>query len=512
MKKVLLIVIDALATRIVYPAAEAGRLPNLKELMDRGAFHPRCTSIFPSITPAATCTIATGAYPREHGIAGAHWYDRERDEVAYFGDDIWAILEEGIGQYIHDFQIELNARRLRIPTIFELVEEANLLDCCLNYMWYKGRTKHSVDTPLLLKLMPGFSLDSDLKGPSILCLGDFVTGQTNDAGPLLKGRGGLTRRFGFHDDNTADRLIQLATEGMPDFTLAYFPNNDFESHRVGPAKAEPVLQAFDQTLGQLFEAFGGIEETLEQLAIFITGDHSQSDLFADEVGINVDEVLADFSVVPAGRLWESQDDLIVCPNMRAAQIYFRPGAWERKEDVVHQLLTHPGIDQVIWSECFGNGDKSSYKITVATSDRGRLQFWSGDSGDHLATDCYGATWSWTGDLEAVDASVNNDQVIEFGDYPNAFERIAGSLFDHSGEMWVTARLGHEFWVPNTSVRKAGSHGSLHTLDSSAPLIAAGLPADFPLPEHPRTVDVMALCLSVLGIEPARPAGASHAPE
>ena len=85
--------------------------------------HEASVSIFPSITPAATSTIATGAYPVEHGIAGASWYDQARDEVAYYGDDFWVIAREGFGNFINDFLLRLNGDRLKAPTLENLIEQ-----------------------------------------------------------------------------------------------------------------------------------------------------------------------------------------------------------------------------------------------------------------------------------------------------------------------------------------------------------------------------------------------------
>ena len=65
--KILLIVIDAATPHVVCPAVRTGRLPTLQRLVDAGTMHERSVSIFPSITPAATTSIVTGAYPAEHG-------------------------------------------------------------------------------------------------------------------------------------------------------------------------------------------------------------------------------------------------------------------------------------------------------------------------------------------------------------------------------------------------------------------------------------------------------------
>src|SRR5918992_4482092 len=122
--KVLLVVIDAATPHVVCPAVRTGRLPVLNALADTGMMHESSVSIFPSITPAATTSIVTGAYPAEHGIAGASWYDEARREVAYYGDDFWIIAREGFGAFIQDFLLRLNGDRLTAPTLFELVEGA----------------------------------------------------------------------------------------------------------------------------------------------------------------------------------------------------------------------------------------------------------------------------------------------------------------------------------------------------------------------------------------------------
>src|SRR5688500_20156842 len=111
--KVLLVVIDAASPRVVCPAIQTGRLPNLKRLAESGSMHERSVTIFPSITPAATCSIVTGAYPAEHGIAGASWYDGQRKSVAYCGEDCWTNTKEGYGWILEDCVLKLNGEGRR---------------------------------------------------------------------------------------------------------------------------------------------------------------------------------------------------------------------------------------------------------------------------------------------------------------------------------------------------------------------------------------------------------------
>jgi hypothetical protein len=54
-----MIVIDACASRVLVEAMADGKLPNFKALAETGYFSPNCLSIFPSITHAATASLAT---------------------------------------------------------------------------------------------------------------------------------------------------------------------------------------------------------------------------------------------------------------------------------------------------------------------------------------------------------------------------------------------------------------------------------------------------------------------
>jgi hypothetical protein len=172
-----------------------------RQLLDAGDMHERSVTIFPSITPAATTSIITGAYPAEHGIAGASWYDQAREEVAYYGDDFWVIAREGFGQFVRDFLLRLNGDRLLAPTLFEMVERAGRSAACLNYLVFRGIYPHQADIPKLIAALPGVPLNETVEGPSLLCLGDFVSahpgrGRAPEAGggPFARFDAGLHRR------------------------------------------------------------------------------------------------------------------------------------------------------------------------------------------------------------------------------------------------------------------------------------------------------------------------------
>lgn len=502
-KRVLLCVIDGWTPRTFLPALDSGKLPNFRALSRAGHLNPSCVTIFPSITPAALASIVTGGYPKDHGIIGACWYDTSKKEVIYYGDDFWVVLQQGIGRFIRDFLVKLNHQRLQAETIFQKVERAGLRSACLSHLIFRGDVRHQLQLPPLLKLLdfiPGVSLPKNVYGPSILYLGDLASTGTEIPA-------GLLRRYGFEDNYTADLLIHLVeNKALPDFTVAYFPSYDKLSHKEGPEAAMTELENLDTRLGDLFEAFGGLEQMLNELCIVMTADHSISNVKADKAsaGIRLDELLSGFQVAGAGEAWSRGDQIKACPNLRAAHIYVRYLTPGFLNGVVQQLRADSRIDQMIHRTDLLTNETPGYYVT--TRDRGDLRFWRGNNGSQTGQDEFGQSWSWEGGLQTVDGQVSQDGLITFPTYFNAFERIAGLLdFPDSGDLILTAHPGYEFQLPRTSVHAGGgSHGSLHLVDSLVPLLVAGAPEGIEPPAQPRTVDVAPLCLSILGLAAQQP--------
>jgi hypothetical protein len=185
---------------------------------------------------------------------------------------------------------------------------------------------------------------------------------------------------------------------------------------------------------------------------------------------------------------------MICPNMRAAQLYLRQPTPDLMDRIALDLLADGRIDLVLWKSAL----TASYTIAAA---EGRLEFARGRTrpgGWTEAQDDFGAVWSWRGDLVVVDAEQDGRR-LQFGSYPNAFERIAGALdLEKSGDVWVTATPGCEFEVAGNRAHIGGaSHGALHALDSYCPVLVAG-PARITLPREMRLVDVAPLCMELIG--------------
>lgn len=497
--KLLLIVIDAATPHVVCPAIRTGQLPAFQQLVDAGTMHERSVSIFPSITPAATTSIITGCYPAEHGIAGASWFDRARGEVAYYGDDFWVIAREGFADFIRDFLLRLNGDRLLAPTLFEMVERSGRQAACLNYLVFRGSVPHRVHIPGLIAALPGVPFSETVEGPSILYLGDFA-GTPTRRERRLEGKGGVLHRFGMDDASTGSMLVDLIEQdGLPDFTVAYFADNDYRSHEVGPYRALDVMCKIDRVLANAFEAAGGLDRLLSETCILITSDHGHCDVLNDPARaiIRLDRVLGDYRQAKLGGAWGPRDEIMICPNMRAAQIYVRQPSSEKVSALVRATLEEPLVDQVICPTALLRDGIEGYSVFTS---RGQLEFARGENDQDQGVDAFGGSWRWVGDTGAL--GIDHDgRTIVFDQYPNAFERIAGALdLEQSGEIWVTAKPGAEFEVPGGKAHVGGaSHGALHALDSNSPVIIAGGGARPTLPLDMRSIDIAPLCMQLLGL-------------
>jgi hypothetical protein len=504
--KVLLVVIDGAAPRVVGPAIQTGRLPVLQRLVEAGSYSDTCTTIFPSITPAATTSIITGEYPASSGILGASWFDQTTGDIAYYGDDFWVMAREGFREFLDDFLMRLNGDRLVAPTLFETVERAGLKAACLNYLIFKGLHENEVKVPAALLALPGVRRTEYVHTPSIVAIGDFLATRTMRGKPL-KGKSGALHRFGMDDAATNRMLLEIAEDRLfPDFTVAYYADNDYRSHEVGAHDALDVVERVDQGLGAAFDAYGGIDQVLRDMYVVVLSDHGHCDILADPERsvIRLDLALADFKQAKLGKPWETGDEIMLCPNMRSTQIYFRHPAAAALRRAVAAILAAPGIDHVVYRGTDVEGLRDHFFIA---STRGALEFWRGASGNQHAGDAFGNTWSWNGALEVIDARIE-DGALSYGNYPNALERVTGILeHEQSATLWATAKPGCEFGGAASGTHTGGSsHGGLHALESYCPLIVAG-PERVTLPKHIRTVDVTPLCLSLLGLPSTHAVGA-----
>lgn len=99
--RVMIVGLDGADWEIVNPLLEAGRLPNLRRLIDRGV-RAKLLSITPMLSPVVWTSIATGVEPRRHGVM-----------------DFLAPASDG-----HDEPVTSRSRE--VPAIWNLLSEAGV--------------------------------------------------------------------------------------------------------------------------------------------------------------------------------------------------------------------------------------------------------------------------------------------------------------------------------------------------------------------------------------------------
>ena len=203
--------------------------------------------------------------------------------MAYYGDDFWVIAREGFRAFLDDFLVGLNGERLIAPTLLEQVERAGRTAACLNYLIFKGSHEHNVKLAARCwRCCRACSGRRSSRARPRCVIGDFVATRTLRGKPL-DDVGGLLHRFGMDDASTGELLLEVAEdEAFADFTVAYFADNDYRSHEVGPHAALPVVERVDRALGRMFDAAGGIDHMLRDTCVIVTSDHGHCEILADD--------------------------------------------------------------------------------------------------------------------------------------------------------------------------------------------------------------------------------------
>ena len=271
-------------------------------------------------------------------------------------------------------------------------------------------------------------------------------------GTPLVDKGGMKHRFGMDDASTGQLLVEVAEDrAFADFTVAYFADNDYRSHEIGPHAALKVVAEVDSSLARMFEAAGGMETMLRDTYVIITSDHGHCEVLddAERATIHLDVALGEFKQAALGKPWADGDEIMICPNMRAAEVYLRHHDAAALLRVIEQALGTGA-----WTTRSGACDAKVRRRT-ATRPGMRMATWSSGEGKRGATARKTRTdtdWSWRGDLGVLDAHVEDGR-LRWNDYPNAFERITGALdAPKSGAVWFTAAAG-------VRVRGAGRQGA-----------------------------------------------------
>jgi hypothetical protein len=483
-RKLVLAVIDSLKPDMLDRAIEEGQAPALTALRERGVYVRDCISTFPSVTPVASATIATGTGPGEHFIPSMNWYHRGEERYVEYGSSFQATRAFGVVRSLYDTVYNMNLAHLSRArkTVFEHLDDAGLRTACTTYLIYRGRTRHerAVDSRFG-RLATAAQFRHAVWGARELFYADLFDSRSTGCTSAL----GMP---GQRDQHAGCVGAYLVEHDLFDFLLFSLPDNDTHSHRFGPdAQVRSIAEA-DHALERIMHVAGGVDAFLADHAVIVMSDHSQTPV---DQRLNLAHAVGGWRVLAPSDPEPEAAELAVCPAARSAMVYVLPedGRERLVERVAGDLRTVDGLDLVVRRE---NGE------AVVWSHRGELRF----APDGELVDRRGLRWSADGELAALDLTVE-DGLVASTMYPDPLGRLWSALdCPYAGDVLVSAAPGYEFvdWGGADHLG-GGSHGSLHAGDSEGVLLAAGV--DVPEREAWSIADVTPLVLRYFSLPSPR---------
>ncbi len=517
-RKLVLILVDSLRTDMLQRAVDSGSAPTFAALLERGELTGDCVSSFPSVTPVCTSEIMTGSRPDRHRIPGMNWYHRAERRYVEYGSSFEATRTFGLFSALYDTVYNMNMAHLssEVLTLYERLGDAGLRSAVTPFLIYRGRTRHELGLEGLLgRVATAARFHHAVWGPDELFYGELYASRKVPCKPTFA-------RPDARDDYSACVGAELVERDLYDFMLFSLPDNDHYSHRHGPEASEVSITHADGCIAELVAPAGGLDAFLEQNAVIVMADHSQSSVTEelDLVALLEDE----WHVLRPNEDSPETAELAIGPSSRAAGVWIlREGSRGRKlHDATRATLgAHPGVDLLCWLERDGEpvvrtavGVPAGAEAVIACGTGEQLHFApAGRMPGATVADRRGVAWTVDGELAVLGAEVD-DGSIETGPYPDAFSRVWAALHSpFASDLIVSAAPGYE--VPDwggTSHVPGGSHGSLHEIDSLQPLLTVGLDCERPDREQWVISDVADLVLAHFGLEPqpAAPAPAGVA--
>jgi hypothetical protein len=460
-KKLVLAVVDAMKPAMLDRAVASGNAPALARLLEEGQHTGQLVASFPSVTPVCSASIATGTGPDRHHIPSMNWYHRDDERYVEYGTSFRASQAFGFKRSLTDTIYNMNAEHLsrETPTVFETLDDAGVRTAGTTYLMYRGRHRHEVTNETALTRIASVVFKQPVMGPREFFYADLFASRRTGCRSQL----GLP---GVRDQHAGCVGEYLVEHDLFDFLLLSLPDNDTHSHKYGPDGQVTSLVAADKQLERLMRAAGGADAFLEDHAMIVCSDHSQS-LVEDE--IDLFRAFDGFEVLPPSRARDPKTgpaEIAVCPSSRAAQVYVLDR--DERERLVPRiertLLALEGVDLVMHLTDHPDGE------AAVRSARGELRF--APRGD--LTDLRGESWSVDGDHDVLALDVRDGRVRS-DRYPDALTRVWSALRCRTaGEVLASARPGWEFldWGGAHHVG-GGSHGSLHANDSYGSLLWCG---------------------------------------
>lgn len=488
MKKVIFLMIDSLMPHVLEDCIQKRLVPALQFFKENGMYWKECITVYPTMTASVDCSLVTGEYPDRHKVPALVWYDPKDNRLVNYINGSLPVWKLGLTPCVHDVLCALNDLHLskEVKTIYEELAYRGRTSGSINLIARRSHQKYKVNLPWLLRLVTRFRAFEDISGPDLLTVGSIVRSPVQPAIPWGWDET-VFKQYGINDAFAVRVLNHLISHQIiPDFTMVYLPENDHQVH-LKPKKACRILTKVDQKLQTILNQFPSWEAALEKYVFIITGDHGQTVIGpSSEHNIDLEHLLIGMKINMYGEQPTDQDDVVLANNERMTNIYpLKEGV---EQEVVFRLKQDPRIDIIAWK-------KEDWVHVCSGEIEGFLRFRKNGN----LQDVYGQSWELDGDTGILELTVSSERKITFGNYPDVLSRLYGALFSQNiSIISCTAKPGYEFKSTFAPTHlNGGSHGSLHRVDSTIPLIISGAgQSEWPF-QFPRLVDLKNYILHLL---------------
>lgn len=474
-KKVVLIIIDSLVDQPLESLIKNNQVPLFQFLMENGWYTNQMVSSFPTMSVTIDSTLLTGTQPHQHRIPALRWYDIHENRYINYGDGALPVLRTGMKTVINDSLYNLNNRHLRqdVRTLHEELANKGMSTASINGIIHRGKTDQLLSIPRPYE-------DIQTKAPDYFVLGNFHHyTKTNVKEQYMN-------YYGVNDEVSNEHLIHLIqNQGLPAFTMVYFPDLDHEAHKHGSIPSEALID-IDRKLQRMFNSFDSWSKALEEHVFIIMGDSGVVKIEDDKqvAVINLEEIFSSFQLAELGKS-RSTDELALAVNERMTYVYPLQ-AYIQKEQILEKIRNERRLDTISWKN--GNWLEVRQGGTMK-----QMRFRPGSQ----YRDPYDQSWDIEGDLSILDLHWNHEiGRLTYGDYPDGLMRLYSAAHSHDGDFLIlTSHPGYEMKAIHSHTHVGGgAHGSFHKEDTYFPLFIAGTTEKL---ESLRVVDLKSYILRLL---------------
>ena len=272
-----------------------------------------------------------------------NWYLRGEERYVEYGSSFPATRTFGVHALAFDTVYNMNLAHLSraTPTVFERLDDAGLRTACTTYLIYRGRHRHAPATESVLsRIGKAMQFRHAVYGPEELFYADlFESRQTGCTSTL-----GLPGQRDQHSGCVGAHMVE---NDLFDFLLLSLPDNDTYSHKRGPYAQVTSIAEADKAIERLFHVAGGADAFLDDHAVIVMSDHSQT---AVEDRINLAALLSTGACcAPDGRDAAAPTSP---PARRRARrrstCSTRPSARQLLPRLADTLAAASGVDFVAW--------------------------------------------------------------------------------------------------------------------------------------------------------------------